>query len=111
MIVAAMQSPEQFVLQVTYLAADGTVTDRAVSPLGYLTKDRLRVYCLGREGVRTLKVGCILKLRLRFTIDVLCPEAIGELVSHHKRLRLDKSTETAGRPATENDGQERAISQ
>lgn len=90
LLLIAYQSPERFVAQVTYLAADGTVSQRAVSPLAYLTNGRLHVYCLGRESVRTLKMSCILKVQLRLTCDVLCPEAIQELVSHKSRVRADK---------------------
>lgn len=82
-----MESPETWVLQITYVSADGTVTNRAVSPMRYLTHELLRVYCLGRQGVRSIKVDGILRAQLRLACDVLAPEQIKMLVDHRRKLR------------------------
>lgn len=100
LLLIAYNSPETFVAQITYLAADGTVTDRAVSPICYLDNERLRVYCLGREAIRTLKLACILRVRLKLSADVLCPEAIADLVSHHRKLRRDFAGQESGEAST-----------
>ena len=94
MLLIAMAQPELFVAQITYLDARGTVTDRVVSPVLYLTEDVLRAYCLGREAVRSFRSKRILRVRLKLSADCLCPEALATLVSHTNKLRPDKSTET-----------------
>lgn len=88
LLLIAYNDPATFVAQITYIDQKGTVSDRAVSPMAYLDSDRIRVYCLGREGLRTLKLSRIMRVRLRLTADVLCPEAIQTLVDHSARLRV-----------------------
>lgn len=90
----AYDEPETFVCQITYIDRKGTVTDRTISPMRYLTSDLVRVYCLGRQEIRSLKVHGILRCQLRLAIDVLAPEKIAMLVDHRNRLRADESTET-----------------
>lgn len=82
----AYDSPEEFVASVTYLDAKGNVTVRTVSPMS-LTAEYARVYCLGREAIRTLRMPSILKVQLRLSCDVLPPEGIAELVNHSFRFR------------------------
>lgn len=83
----AYDDPEQWVASVTYLDANGNVTVRTVSPMQYLTAQHVRVYCLGREGIRTLRLPSILRVQLRLSCDVLPPEGIASLVSHSFRYR------------------------
>lgn len=91
LILIAMQSPAEYVLQIVYIDSKGTVTDRAVSPYRYDRRGNLQVFCLGAEHLRTLRLSRILRLRIRLAVDVLSPEAIVRLVDHRgaRRLRPD----------------------
>lgn len=95
LLLVAYSDPGEWVAWIRYLDGQGNVTERTISPLRYLTEDRVIVYCLGREGVRTLWLSRILTCRLRMTADVLPPEGVRALVLHPKRLRADKSTDTS----------------
>lgn len=90
--IAAME-PEQFVVQVRYIDSDGSVTDRPVSPLRQLTPTTWRVYCLGREAIRTFDLQRVMRVQLRFSIDVLAPEKIQTLAHHSARQRRREENE------------------
>lgn len=95
LIEIAMQHPELFVAHIVYLDSKANVTERSVSPLCYLSAGVVRVYCLGRSSVRSLKFSGMLRVRLRLAHDVLSPEQVTDLVNHRRRLRtLDKPIET-----------------
>lgn len=83
----ALQEPQIFVAHIRYLAEDGSLSERTVSPLKLLTTDRIMVYCLGREAIRTLRLSRILTVRLRLSLDVLPPEGVKKLVEHDKRAK------------------------
>ncbi len=85
----ALQEPQLWVAHIRYLAEDGKLTERTVSPLKLLTNDRLLVYCLGREAVRSLRLSRILIVRLRLSMDVLPPEGVKTLVEHKSRAKKD----------------------
>lgn len=83
----AYNDPAQWVLNITYLDRNGTVTKRAVSPVGYQGQESLLAICLGRLEVRRFRFARIMRAQLQLTADVLAPEQIEELVSHKKRTR------------------------
>ena len=85
----ALQEPHLWVAHIRYLAEGGNLTERTVSPLKLLTNDRLLVYCLGREAVRSLRLSRILIVRLRLSMDVLPPEGVKTLVEHKSRAKKD----------------------
>ena len=85
----ALQEPQLYVAHIRYLAEDGKLTERTVSPLKLLTDDRLMVYCLGREAIRTLLLSRILIVKLRLSMDVLPPEGVKTLVEHKNRAKKD----------------------
>ncbi len=82
----AQQAPEQFVLHITYLDRSGNVTGRAVSPIK-LEPEGILCYCLGRMDVRKFLYKRIMRTRIQLASEVLCPEAIQELVSHRRTHR------------------------
>lgn len=91
----AMNHPELFVAHIVYLDKKANVTKRSVSPICYLPNGAVRVYCLGRSEVRSLKFSGMLRVQLRLAHDVLSPEQVTDLVTHRRKLRtLDKPTET-----------------
>jgi len=81
----AMREPDNLVLKITYLDSRGSATERIVSPIRYLTTERLQVYCLGREAVRTLKLVGIMGVQFVPSSSVLAPEAIRQLCVHTRR--------------------------
>ncbi len=87
LVQVAMDHPELFVANIVYLDSKGNVTQRPVSPIRYLPDRRVRVYCLGRLALRTLKLSMILRVQLQLSHDVLAPEQVKELVSHRRKLR------------------------
>jgi predicted DNA-binding transcriptional regulator YafY len=87
MALIAYNAPEEFVLHMTYIDSHGTVTERVASPIGLSDPEAMLVFCLGRQDIRALKYARILRMRLQLAADVLCPEAIKELVSHRKTRR------------------------
>ena len=96
LLAIAMDYPDQFVAAVKYLDERGNVTDRIISPVRYLTANRVCVYCLGREAPRTFRIAGILKVTLKHTCDVLAPEAIKILVDQRNAIAR-KSPETSGK--------------
>ena len=80
----AMAAPDDLAVQVTYLDLNRKLTIRTVSPIRYLTRSRLLVYCLGREEPRSLYLQRCLRVRLRHVADVLAPEQIGEFIRGRK---------------------------
>jgi len=89
-IAICMKNPEQFVLDINYLDAKGNLTQRCVSPIGYLTPRLLSVYCLGRCEVRSLKLSRIMRMRFVVANEVLSPMAIKNLCVHcRERKRPD----------------------
>jgi predicted DNA-binding transcriptional regulator YafY len=86
MLIFALYSPEEWVVQVWYIDRKGNVTKRPVSPYR-LERDHAKVYCLGRDAIRRLNYERILRVQLRHASTVLTPEAIVSLVDHRRRLR------------------------
>lgn len=83
----AAGDPERWVCQIAYIDSTGTVTSRPVSPIRRLTEESVRVYCLARQEIRTLKFSRILRCQLRLACDVLTPEQLQVMVDHKKRRR------------------------
>lgn len=77
---AALAAPDDLAVLVTYLDLEKKLTLRTVSPIRYLTRSRILVYCLGREEPRSLYLERCLRVRLRHVADVLAPEQIGEFI-------------------------------
>lgn len=85
----ALAAPDDLAVQVTYLDLERKLTIRTVSPIRYLTRSRLLVYCLGREEPRSLYLQRCLKVQLRHVADVLAPEKIGEFIRGREKASGD----------------------
>lgn len=79
-----MADPERWVAKVRYVDSRGVVTDRVVSPLGYVNERTVRVFCLGREAIRAMRLSAILRVQLKLAMDVLVPEALQTIIEHRK---------------------------
>lgn len=91
MMLVALQNPEDWVAHVTYIDETGSVSRRSVSPVA-VEDGAFKVYCLGRDALRTMTFERILRVQLRHASDVLPPEGVEELVStHEKRVALAKA--------------------
>lgn len=106
----AMSNPEELVCQIVYLDERGDATERIVSPIRYLTRALVSVYCLGREEPRTLRLGRILRVRIALASDVLAPEAIRELCSHRSKRAKAAGTVNGNELPRETRAPERAAS-
>lgn len=85
----ALAAPDDLAVQVTYLDLKRKLTIRTVSPIRYLTRSRILVYCLGREEPRSLYLQRCIRVRLRHVADVLAPEQIGEFIRGRKKAGDD----------------------
>jgi len=80
MLMVAMQNPEEWVCQIQYMDSRKQLTNRTVSPIRF-NGDAVLVYCLSRDGLRSLKLTGILGVKLRHASDVMTPEALQVLLS------------------------------
>lgn len=76
----ALAAPDDLAVQVTYLDLSRKLTIRTVSPIRYLTRSRILVYCLCRGEPRSLYLQRCVGVKLRHVADVLAPEQIGEFI-------------------------------
>lgn len=90
MLLVALNDPEQWVAQVTYLCRGARLTNRAISPLRMDSDQgagRMLVMDLGSDGLRTMCYLRVMRVQLRLAADVLSPEGVRVLVEHPKRRR------------------------
>lgn len=78
---------DELALLVTYLDLHGRLSKRTVSPIRYLTRDLVSVYCLGRENCRSLYIQRCMRVELRLACDVLAPEQLIEFQRGKKAAR------------------------
>lgn len=78
MVAVCLSNPDDLALAITYLDLSGKLTKRTISPIRYLTRSRLLVYCLSRGEPRSIYLERVVRVQIRHTADVLAPEQIGE---------------------------------
>lgn len=83
MLLICLHEPDLFCAHIRYLDGKGNITERTVVPLAQLTDSLLRVYCICRQGVRSLRLARVLSVKLRLSADVLAGnEHVRHLVEH-----------------------------
>lgn len=83
MLLICLHDPDLFCAHIRYLDGNGNITERTVIPLALLTDNLLRVYCICRQGVRSLRLARVLSVKLRLSMDVLAGnESVKHLVEH-----------------------------
>lgn len=75
----AMESPDDWVLRVRYTDKSAAVTERIVSPIRF-DQSRLRVFCLGRGGVRVFDLKRLDVLELVDAAQVVAPCGVADVV-------------------------------
>ncbi|MEP3478465.1 MAG: hypothetical protein ABJZ55_04400 [Fuerstiella sp.] len=69
----AIESPDDWVLQIDYLDKKGITTRRVVSPIRIVGKDRMLALCLCREETRQFHLTQCSNMTLLQACDVLMP--------------------------------------
>lgn len=89
---------DRYACRITYQAKDGTVTERTISPIRFLDKERtqLLAMCCSREEPRQFSLDRIRSAELVDANEVLMPEPIKER-SAMKILAIDPATKRGKR--------------
>jgi predicted DNA-binding transcriptional regulator YafY len=72
----AMHQPDDLVIQFEYTDAKGVTTQRVVSPIRFLGRDRFLGLCLSREEPRQFYLERCANVRLAPAADFLMPVAM-----------------------------------
>ncbi len=72
----AMSDPDHWVVEFKYRDAKGNLTQRTVSPIRFLTGDRMLALCLSRQEPRQFYLNRCESLKLKMACDVLMPVPI-----------------------------------
>ena len=72
----AMESPDDYVIELSYRDSKGEVTRRTISPIRFLAPGRFLALCLCREEPRQFHVDRCSRVALKSANDVVMPVAI-----------------------------------
>lgn len=97
----AVESPDDWVLQIDYLDKKGITTRRVVSPIRIVGKDRMLALCLCREETRQFHLSQCSNITLLEASDVLMPVP----------MHVVESTEANQEPAIEEADTEQALNE
>ena len=67
----AMSDPDHWVVEIKYRDAKGNLTQRTVSPIRFLTGERILALCLSRQEPRQFYINRCENVELKLASDVL----------------------------------------
>lgn len=91
----AMQACDDYVLEIIYRNSRGERTQRTISPVRFLDRDRFLALCLCREEPRQFSLRRCEKIRLIPACDVQMPVPIVELATTHETVDAGGNATTA----------------